>query len=521
MKKITTLITALIVGFSALVQGAEGESFQVGKLCYEINYDDKITVSVTFPVKGDIVGYTDLVGDLEVPSSVTFESKNYRVTRIGDEAFQNCTRLISVKLPDGITEIGYNSFSFCQGLKHLNIPNSVVSIGGQAFWSCYELADIVVPKTIREIGRDAFRFTAWYENHPDGVVCVNNSVYTYKGYLPEDGIVRIEDGVEAILNNAFYECKELRGIVIPNSVTRIGDWAFRGCENLESLTLSNSVVEIGEKAFNGCAKLNAVNVPSSVVRVGKDAFYKTPWYNNQPNGMVYIGSVAYAYKGEMPQNTEIRLKEGTAAIVEDAFMNCYGLKSIYIPNTLKLIGDNAFSGCGSLTEITLPDGVTAIGGSAFNWCSSLSTVAIPNSVKKLGAYAFANCSVLSQVRIGSSVEVIDASTFQNCKGVLEVGIPNSVRRVGFGAFDGCSGLAKVTISESVTEIERWAFHGCNNLTEIMVKNSNPPVAYPTTFGEEQSALFQTAKLIVPVGAGEKYKSLPVWSKFKNVEERHF
>ena len=135
------------------------------------------------------------------------------------------------------------------------------------------------------------------------------------------------------------------------SVTSIGEFAFKDCTGLTSVTIPTSVTSIGEEAFRGCTGLTSVTIPNSVTEIGYSAFGGTPWYNNQPDGVVYIGKVAYEFKGEMASGTAINIKEGTVSISGYAFYGCTGLTSITIPNSVTSIGGSAFSGCTGLKKI--------------------------------------------------------------------------------------------------------------------------------------------------------------------------
>ena len=175
------------------------------------------------------------------------------------------------------------------------------------------------------------------------------------------------------------------------SVTSIGEFAFKDCTGLTSVTIPTSVTSIGEEAFRGCTGLTSVTIPNSVTEIGYSAFGGTPWYNNQPDGVVYIGKVAYEFKGEMASGTAIYIKEGTVSISGYAFYGCTGLTSITIPNSVTSIGEFAFSGCTGLTSVTIPNSVTSIGKSAFSGCTGLTSVTIPNSVTSIGKCAFWYC----------------------------------------------------------------------------------------------------------------------------------
>ena len=121
--------------------------------------------------------------------------------------------------------------------------------------------------------------------------------------------------VVAIEEGGFWRCSSLTSVVIPDGMTMIGEGAFYGCTSLTSIDIPDSVTEIGGSAFEGCTKLASIDIPDSVTTIGGSAFAETPWYNNLSDGLVYIGKVAYKYKGEMPEGTGIVLKEGTTCIL--------------------------------------------------------------------------------------------------------------------------------------------------------------------------------------------------------------
>lgn len=297
--------------------------------------------------------------------------------------------------------------------------------------------------------------------YKDGLVDIPNSV-TYNGK---------KYSVTSIGEGAFSYSSSLQYIIIPNSVTSIGAEAFRSCRELYSVKIPNFVTSIGKLAFAGCGSLTLVEIPNSVTSIGRSAFNGTAWYSRQPDGLVYAGKVVYQYKGTMPQNTSISLKEGTLGIAESAFSNCSSLTSMTISNSVKTIGKDAFSSCSNLKSVIIGNGVTSIGEWAFSYCRALTSVTIPNSVKTIGEYAFNYCSGLISVIIPNSVKSISFSTFYNCSSLSSVTIPNSVTTIGNRAFHGCSSLSSVTIPNSVTSIGEGAFSACSVLTSVTIPNS--------------------------------------------------
>ena len=221
----------------------------------------------------------------------------------------------------------------------------------------------------------------------------------------------IPNSVTSIDNYAFRDCSGLTSVTIPNSVTSIGGSAFYGCNGLTSVTIPNSVTTIGGSAFYKCTGLTSVIIGNSVTSIGRGAFSGTAWYNNQPDGLVYAGLLAYKYKGTMPSGTSIVLKEGTKGIADRVFEDCFGLTSVSVPNSVTEIGRYAFGGCNGLTSVTIPNCVTSIGQGAFYDCSGLASVTIGNSVTSIGWSAFGSCSGLTRINAYPNPEKVSIAAF--------------------------------------------------------------------------------------------------------------
>ena len=308
----------------------------------------------------------------------------------------------------------------------------------------------------------------------------------------------IPDSVTNIGDYAFSGCRSLTDIVIPDSVTRIGDGAFRGCKSLTDIVIPDSVTSIGGYAFGCCESLTDIVIPNSVTSIGDNAF----WYCKSlssvviPAGVTSIGARAFC---ECSSLISIVIPDGITCIGESAFCVCSSLSSVVIPDSVTSIGNYAFAYCKSLTDIVIPNSVTSIGDNAFRHCSSLSSLVIPESVvnlngnpfcrwdgelKCLSPYfiydnkvlfnkdkskiiAFRDKNTTSYV-IPDSVTRIGGSAFANCSSLSRLVIPNSVTSIGESAFWHCFSLSSLVIPNSVTSVGKWAFEGCISLGSLVI-----------------------------------------------------
>lgn len=186
--------------------------------------------------------------------------------------------------------------------------------------------------------------------------------------------------VTSIGDYAFYNCRSLISIEIPDSVTSIGVDAFGSCQSLTSIEIPGSVTSIGEKAFRYCFSLKHLVIRNGVTSIGNDAF------------------------GSCRSLTDIIIPESVTKIDRSAFSHCTSLKSIRLPEGITYIGDHTFDACISLTHITIPEGVTEIGSYAFQTCESLRSIAIPSTIKTISWGAFTNCSALADVYYSGTTE---------------------------------------------------------------------------------------------------------------------
>ena len=405
------------------------------------------------------------------------------------------TEITILEIPEGVTKISEFAFGGCAGIKEVKFPNSLTTINARAFEGC-GLTTLNIPKNVNYVGYHAFyrcNNLTYVELHcnPGSSFSGNTSIKTLiigdevkslSGFSGCTGLtsINIPNTVSFIGEEAFSGCTGLTSINIPNSMTAIAQKTFYGCSSLTSIIIPESITEIGLSAFQDCSNLETISIPNTVTSVGVDAFSGTKWYNNQNEGLIYIGGIAYEYKGTMPDNTTIVIKEGTKILNTNIFKECVGLSSITLPNSITSIGDFAFYGCTGLKTVNIPNGVTSIGKYAFDGCADISAITIPYSVTSIGEEAFENCCGLISLTIQNGVSTIGRSAFSGCTGLVSVTIPNSVTSDLYYTFEGCSKLKTVTISNNVEIIGHYAFRNCTSLESITIPNSVTSI-YSTVF----------------------------------------
>ena len=433
-----------------------------------------------------------------------------------------------------MTTIGKMAFSSCTGLTEVSIPNSVTTIGSGAFDSCTGLQKVIWnARNVQDLQYDGL-----------------NNIQPFSGCDQLTDFVFGEE-VEHIPDHLCYKLTSLKKLVIPNSVTTIGERAFDSCTGLQKVTIGNSVTAIGYGAFYSCTGLTEVIWNARNAQDFQD--------NSSPfSGCDRLTDFVFGEKVEhIPDRlcykltllNTIVIPNSVTTIGKMAFSSCTGLTEVTIPNSVTSIGSSAFSGCTGLTEVTIPNAVTSIGSYAFTSCTglkkviwnarnaqylydkyiwspfsacdrltdfifgeevehipeylcyqltSLKKLVIGNSVMTIGYSAFSGCTGLTEVTIPNSVTTIGDFAFEDCTGLTEVTIPNSVTTIGHFAFDSCTGLQKVTIGNSVTAIGERAFDSCTRLTEVTIPNS------VTTIGERA---FDGCTQMESVTIGEKVESI--------------
>ena len=296
----------------------------------------------------------------------------------------------------------------------------------------------------------------------------------------------VKEGTRIICDSAFFFCGSLFEIVIPSSVTSIGDWAFSFCSSLIYISIPKSVIYLNGNPFaewNGkleCLSPNYIYEDDILFNKDKSRIIS---FRNQniesyviPSSVTSIGDRAFYGCRSL---SEIVIPSSVTSIGKGAFRGCYSLSEIVIPSSVTSIGDWAFSFCDSLSEIVIPSSVTSIGDNAFSGCRSLSEIVIPSSVTSIGDSAFSRCFSLKYISIPKSVIGLNGNPFAEWNGKLECLSPNFVyeddvlfnkdksRIISFRN----QNIESYVIPSSVTSIGKGAFRDCDSLSEIVIPSS--------------------------------------------------
>lgn len=301
--------------------------------------------------------------------------------------------------PETATAINAYALLGCTSVQNINLGSKIETIGDHAFEGCVNVKSLVIPNSVKTIKTWAFRDCKGLES-----VTIGNKVDSIAGYAFTGcealKSISFPDNVTYLGESVMSRCKGLQNITIGKGIKDVLSYSFENCAELASVVLGENVESIGYNAFNGCAKLSEITFSDKVRNIDASAFNGTAWLNNQEEGIVYAGPVAFKYKGGMPQGTNISFKEGTKAIANDLFYY-FGssIASVQFPSSLEVIGTWAFYKAVNLKDVVIPDNVEIVGERAFSNCTNLESVIFGKNFRELGDGTFVDVPNLKNVTV--------------------------------------------------------------------------------------------------------------------------
>ena len=336
-----------------------------------------------------------------------------------------------------------------------------------------------------------------------------DSIILDHAYSNGKGVITCKDDVVEIGDNAFWGCRNLESIILPNSVYAIGSSAFCDCKSLASIAIPDSVIDLSGTAFNGCDNLSALygrwassdnrcwvvdgelrafayagltsyTIPDCVTRIGESSIAGCKLTEIIiPNTVTSIGDKAFSYSTRL---NSVYIPESVTKISSSAFYLCDNIENVYITNMAAWCNIDFYSGYNSgnplryggklylngelVTNLFISNDISGISAGSFYGCSSLVSLTIHNSVSSIGRDAFSYCCNLKSVVIGNSVMSIGNGAFYECVRLTSVTIGDRVTKIHDSAFGSCACLSHVSLGDNLNEIASFVFSGCNNLTKI-------------------------------------------------------
>ncbi len=390
--------------------------------------------SYAFSPKFDAYRYQDAVKKRSIRSVHDFKILDATLTK-----YNGSNRY--VRIPEGVEKLKNSVFWNCNNIVKITIPNTVSNLGGDTFYNCENLVELIIPESVTVMGDNPFANCPNLNliNKSSHFALKDGALYDrdltrliYCAINRESDVFEIPDGVISISKHAFYNCFNLRKIVIPPSVKIIENNPFSNLPKLHiennsphfifkdgalynktmttlfyfehgsgtsDLVIPEGVVIIGRHSFYNCQTIKTIGIPQSVKIIGYNPFTNsslTSLINHSPE---------YVYENDALYN-----KDKTELIF---YSKTNPRKMFVVPGGVKKIGRSAFFGCSYIMNVILPDSVTSIERSAFANCSSLANVSIPENMVSLGEWAFVNCKYLKELILPKQTTT-EKHTFLNC-----------------------------------------------------------------------------------------------------------
>ena len=567
MKQTKLFLTTIAVLLCSVM--ANAYDFEVDGIYYNILSSTDLTAEVTH-------GDNKYTGDVIIPSTVNYKSRDLAVIAIGDATFSECSELTSITIPNSVITIDGYAFKECSSLTSITIPNSVTTIDRAAFKDCSSLTSITIPNGVITIGQEVFSGCISLTNItiPNSVTSIEKGAFDNCTSLKE---LRIEDGdtsLEMGWNNTYYSEKKkdsdkdviwnyyhyglfydcpLEILYLGRNLNYTigeyyGDCGYK-CDTydyyyspfykteLNSVTIGDLVTRIGTRLFEDCYYIEKITIPKNVTSIGNFAFG--------------YGSLKELYieDGDIPLELGWGYLERVYGL-EEYYVNIFynsSIKKLYLGRNLtsapptteyEYMRGGIFAGS-KLKSVIIGNNVTSINEQLFSGCDSLSTITIGNNVKSIHKNAFSNCDSLTSITIPKNVEYIDSDAFYNCSSLRylhiednEINLKGDAEAFSDEQFYKCpieelylgrnttdvdinlNNIKSLTIGNPVTNVDKYGTFN-SSLETITLMCSNPPVIARECF---LSSNYVNSVVYVPQGTLAAYQVADVWKDFWDIQE---
>ncbi len=501
-------------------------------------------------------------GDIIIPSSFTYDSNEYNVNTIGDNAFTSCKNLDKIDFSNldhiylganafenssvkeiisssKITGISTYTFAHCVNLTTIDLSNCG-DIGMAAFLNCENLKEVKLSNNRININGNAFKNCTNLEN-------INLS------------------HVYMIGMNAFYNCSKLKSISLSDFTENeigasVSMYAFKDCKNLEVVKFGKSSIygSLYISAFEGCDNLSTISLECTQYSFSLDDLNQEPYYGfidrsftdfNLPYANVTFKMLGYiadenltgTYKefwnkvkiekiyedlsGKCGENLEwsLNTKNGILRISGSGDMQeptgdknsltwknrTKAVKEIIIGENVESICDYAFESC-RITSIDLNKRLKTIGRYAF-LSTDLETLVLNDSLECIKNCAFQLCGKLKTIKFNEDLKILENGVFTDCSALTSAILPKNLKNLGKYTFAGCSNLLSVTFPYDLKTISEYTFEACKSLTDIYMPALNAPS--PTDNGIAP-IIWRDITMHIPRGSVSSYQNNPLWKIFK-------
>ncbi|MBQ8350659.1 MAG: leucine-rich repeat domain-containing protein [Clostridia bacterium] len=316
---------------------------------------------------------------------------------------------------------------------------------------------------------------------------------------------------------AFSDTLTLKELVLPDSITTIGDSAFVGCRGLARITLGKGLTALDEYCFNDCAVVEIYNRSSIPMVAGGEGYLQYNAKHIYGEGgesritrdggyMVYTEGDCKLLLGYLGTETKLTLPAGITEIGKYAFTRSK-ITEISVPDSVKVLGEGAFSSCFYLTKVTVGAGITVLPDYTFSGCMQLTSVILPDGLTTIERFVFSSCRALESITLPDSVTEIGMDAFSSCAVLKSVDLGAGLKKLHDNVFYDCAALEEITLPASLTVIYEKVFSKCSSLTRVIFEDTN---GWTINQNPIDPAVFET-----PEAAAEALKNIygnRIWVK---------